>query len=375
MDDRLSTFSDGQLTDIRSKDFMRLISALAFDDGGRSRSLSNQIDLSRAVEHYSQRWPHSLSAGTLTKNFDRMLATKSAVNPGSTLEPSWAAPLAVVRPLAEAFIDVARPASLIGKLLRLSARVPFNVSVPTATTGGTYRWVGQGAPKPVGNMQLGNATLTISKASGLIVITDELLRLSAPASVDTLRRELITGMSQYLDQQVTDPTVAAVAGVSPASITNGAPSIGSAGSSAANAVTDIKALIAAFIAANPNAASIAILMSPAAATAMAIATNSTTLGPNGGALFGVPVLTGAIGSRVVVLDPTALLIADDGELDVTISRQGTVEMDTLPTSPPTAGTVMVSLWQLGLVGLKIDRFIEWRMARANAVMYTNVAYV
>lgn len=95
-------------------------------------------------------------------------------------------------------------------------------------------------------------------------------------------------------------------------------------------------MIAAFTAANPNAESFAILMSPAVAIAMAVATNSQTLGSNGGTLFGVPVYTGQIGSRVVILDPTALLVADDGELDITISRQATVELDTAPTSPVTA---------------------------------------
>jgi len=37
--------------------------------------------------------------------------------------------------------------------------------------------------------------------------------------------------------------------------------------------------------------------------------------------------------------------------------------------------VITSLWQLGLTGLRVDRFIDWRMARANSVLYTNVAYL
>jgi hypothetical protein len=371
--DSLPDFTASQLTNIRSLDFVRLVAGLAHDDGGVTRSLSSEVDLRRAFDYYAARWPRSISADLITKGLDRLL-TKASVNPGTTAEPSWAAPLAAIRPLAESFVEVSRPASLIGKLTT-AARVPFNVSVPTATGGGTYRWVGQGAPKPVGNLQLQSATLRILKAAGLIVVTDELIQLTAPASVTTLRREMISGLSQYLDSQLTDPTLAAVEGVSPASITYGAPSIASAGTSAANAVTDIKRLLADFIATNPNAESMVLLMSPGVAVAVAIATNSQTLGPNGGLLFGVPVHTGAIGGRVVVLDPAALLVADDGEIDVTIARHASVELDTAATSPPAAGTVMVNLWQAGLVGLKIDRFISWRMARANAVLHTSVVYV
>jgi hypothetical protein len=140
-------------------------------------------------------------------------------------------------------------------------------------------------------------------------------------------------------------------------------------------LTDIKLLVSTFIAANPDAASMVLLMSPAVATAVAVATGSDTLGPDGGRLFGIQVHTGTIGSRVIMLDPSALLVADDGDMDITIARHASLEMDTAGTSPPTAGTVMISIWQLGLVALKITRFVHWKMARANSVLYTNVNYV
>jgi hypothetical protein len=371
----IETFTHLQLRESRANDFVKMVSCLMHGithGNGQPQRLSDEMDLRRAAERHQQLWPRSINADLITKIGD--WRHKTAVNPGTTLEPSWAAPLAPIKPLGEVFVDLARPASLIGKLFGTAARVPFNISVPTATGGGTYRWVGQGAPKPVGHMQLATATLPPAKAAGMIVVTKELIALTAPASVATLRREMVTGMSAYLDAQLTDPTVAAVVGVNPASITNGAPSIASAGTSAANAATDVKKLIETFTATNPNAASMALLMSPGVAVALAIATNSQTLGPNGGTLFGVPTHTGAIGSRVVILDPSALLVADDGDIDVTIAQHASVEMDTAPTSPVTSGTVMVNLWQAGLVGLKIDRFVNWKMARANAVLYTNVAY-
>jgi hypothetical protein len=67
-----------------------------------------------------------------------------------------------------------------------------------------------------------------------------------------VREEMIAGVAQYLDTQFVGPAVAAASNVSPASITKGTTAITSAGTSAANALTDLQALLSAFVTANPN---------------------------------------------------------------------------------------------------------------------------
>ena len=42
-------------------------------------------------------------------------------------------------------------------------------------------------------------------------------------------------------------------------------------------------------------------------------------------------------------------------------------MDSAPASP--ADARIVSLWQNNLVGLRAERFINWKRARANGVQY------
>jgi hypothetical protein len=374
----LSEFTVDQLTNARSLAFVQLVGLLAerARQAGGVERLSDDTRVALIAKAFTDRYPRSLHSDLMEKAISGQW-TKAAVNAGTTLEPAWAAPLAVFRPLTEAFVDYARPASIIGKLLSLplASRVPFGVRVPAATAGGTYAWIGEGAPAPVGNMALTSITLPIAKAGGILIVTNELLALDGgPASAMALRRELVRGLSQFLDAQLTDPTVAATT-ASPASITFAAPSFGSAGPTAANALTDIKRLIETFIASNPDASSIVLLMSPGQATALAIATNAQDLGSDGGRLFGVPVLTGAIGSRIVILDRSALLVADDGGLDVAASQHGSVELDTTPTSPITASSAYVSLWQANMTGLKIDRTISWKMARPSSVLYTNTSYV
>lgn len=308
------------------------------------------------------------------------LALKAAVNPGTIAEPAWAAPLAQVNTLAGEFIAMLRPETILGKIQGLR-RVPFNISVPIQTGGGTYNWVGEGAPKPVGNLQLSSTTLGIAKAAGIIIISKELSKLSNPSAEGIIRADMIAGMAQYLDQQFIDPTIAPVTNVSPGSITNGAVSIGSAGATAANFETDFKGLISSLLSVNQRVTGLVMIMSQTNALALSMArtTNGDRYFPDlsmaGGTINGVQVITSqAAGDTVTILVPNEILLADDGGVEIDVSEEAAVEMNTAPTSPVAAATVLVSLWQHNLVGLRADRFINWKRARLASVRYTNRAY-
>ncbi len=313
-----------------------------------------------------------------------LLALKAAVNPGTTAEPAWAAPLAVTRPMQEEWLELLRPVTLIGQLTGLK-RVPFNISIPVQTGGGTYAWVGEGAPKPVGNLQFSSATLPIAKSAGIIVISEELAKISTPSAEAVVRNDMIKGMAQFLDQQFIDPTVAAVTNVSPASITNGANGYATAGTSGDNARTDVKKGITLMTAGNYPISELVFIMSEANAFALsaALTSNGQPLFPGmtmkGGSLFGVPTVTSqSAGSVVATVHTPSILYADDGGVNIDVSREATVEFNTVPTSPITASSVYVSLWQANLIGLRAERFINWkRVARPGAqpVVYTTATYV
>ena len=149
------------------------------------------------------------------------LMVKAAVLPGDTVTPAWAGALVQMRNATEEFLELLRPATILGKIPGFR-RVPFNTQVPVQTGGGTYKWVGQGASKPVGKLALTTIGFGFSKAAGIIVITEELAKLSSPSAEGIVRDDMIAGMAAFLDQQLIDPAVALVANVSPASITNGA---------------------------------------------------------------------------------------------------------------------------------------------------------
>ena len=81
------------------------------------------------------------------------IVLKAAVEAGTTTDPAWAGFLVEYRMLADEFIELLRPETIIGRIPGLR-RVPFNIRMATQTGGGTYQWVGQAKAKPVERARL-----------------------------------------------------------------------------------------------------------------------------------------------------------------------------------------------------------------------------
>lgn len=308
------------------------------------------------------------------------LALKAAVAVGTTTDATWAGPLAQPTPLATEFLEYLRPATVLGKIPGLRS-VPFNITVTAQTGGGTYQWVGQGAPKPVGKLSFAATSLGIAKCSGIIVISEELARVSTPSAEDVIRMDMRNGIAAFLDVEFTDPAKAPVANVAPGSVTNGVTLTPSAGPTPANARTDINALAGAMLAANISTANAVVLMSETNALALGSAQNPLGqsvypgLSAKGGTINGYQAITSqALGTNVIMLNGEGILIADEGGVEIDVSREATVQMDSAPMNPADATVVLTSLWQNNLVGLRADRIINWKRARAGTVQYTQQTY-
>jgi HK97 family phage major capsid protein len=341
--------------------FVRYMKALAACRGSRHEAIE-----------FAQQWNDSTP--------EVALMLKAAVAAGTTTDATWAGPLAPFKPLMDEFIAYLRPATIVDRI-RNFRNVPFNCSVPSQTGGGTYQWVGQGAPKPVGKLQFGATTLAITKLAGIVVITEELARNSTPAAEEVIRTDMINGIAQVQDIEFTDPTKAPVANVTPGSVTNGVTPITSAGTSPANGRTDIVALLAALAAAGLNVAEATLIMSQTNALALGASLNALGqslfpgLDATGGNALGVPVIASqAASSNVIALHGPSILKADDGGVTVDVSREASVQMDSAPDNPALATTVYTSLWQSNLVGLRGERFINWKKVRAGSVQYTVQTY-
>lgn len=313
------------------------------------------------------------------------LYLRAFVEAGDTTTSGWASQLVpAAQQLQNEFIDLLRPATLLGRIPNLRM-VPFNVAVPLQSGGGTFNWVGESAPKPVTSITVGSATLRWSKAAGIIVITQELARFSSPSAEGIIRNEMIQGVAKFLDLQFVDSTVAEVTNVSPGSITNGISALVPTASSAGAFRYDMNRLLALFIADNNDPSTAVVLMSASTAMALSLMTNSLGqaefpgISMAGGTIMGLPVVVSQnVGAKVILLNASDILMADDGGVTIAVSGEATVEMSTTPItgegSPPT-NAVLHSMFQRNEIAIRAERFISWKRARTSAVQWlNNVAY-
>lgn len=320
---------------------------------------------------------------------------KAAVAAGTTTDATWAAPLVDYQNMASEFIEILRPQTIIGRIPGLR-QVPFNIKIPRQTASSSASWVGEGAPKPVSALAFDNITLGHTKLAGIVVLTDELVRFSNPSAEALVRQDLINTIVQTIDRDFVDPAKAAVAGVSPASITNGVTPVTASGTDADALRADVKALFTKFLTANLSLSGAVFIMTETQALGIAMMLNPlgqpefpgvSINGASGGTFFGLPVvlsenvpayagagdpLTGG-GSRIILAKASEILLADDGEVMLDVSREASLQMDSAPTNPPTASTVTFSLWQMNMVGVRAERFINWAKRRAGVVQYINGA--
>ncbi|MDR5800567.1 phage major capsid protein [Caballeronia sp. LZ001] len=307
------------------------------------------------------------------------LVLKAAVQAGTTTDPAWAKPLVEYQSMASEFIDLLRPATIIGRIEHFR-RVPFNIKVPGQVTGSSVNWVGEGKPTPVSSLAFNTTSLGHSKVAGLVVMTEDLVRFSSPSAEALVQQDLIATVGGFLDGQFIDPKKAeGEYGVSPASITHDLNPIKASGVDAAAVRADVKAAFDAFIAANLSVAKAVWVMSESTALALSMMHNALAqpefpgLTMAGGTFFGLPaLLSQTAGDMMILANASEILLADDGDVTLDASREASVEME---SGPKGGATQLVSLWQNGFVAMKAARFINWKRRRTQAVQYiTGVKY-
>lgn len=316
---------------------------------------------------------------------------KAAVSAGTTTDTTWAKPLVEYTNMTSEFAELLRPATIIGRIPGLR-RVPFEIKIPRQTGGSSVSWVGENKPKPVSALSFDQISLGRAKTAGIVVITDELARASSPSAEQIVRDDLVAQTAQFLDSQFVDPAKAAVANVSPASITNGVTPVAASGTDAEAARADAKALMSKFLTANLSLSGAVWIMTEVQALGFALLLNPLGQpefpgiqinGASGGTFMGLPVVlsenvplnatSGSEGSRIILAKANEILLADDGETMLDVSSEASLQMDSAPDAPASATTVMVSLWQMNLIGIRAERYINWAKRRAGAVQYIDSA--
>ncbi|WP_291986374.1 phage major capsid protein [Candidatus Accumulibacter sp. ACC007] len=306
---------------------------------------------------------------------------KAAVAAGTTTSADFTS---LIQPqmMTSEFIDLLRPNLIVSKMSQVR-NVPMNIKMPRTSTGTTSGWVGEGKPAPITNAAFTDLSIGEHKLGAIAVFTEELLRRSEPAAEAMVTNDLINTVATAIDAAFIDQSNAGVGGVKPASIANAATTAATAGPTAANVRTDVKAAYLNASTANQPLSSAVWVMHPATALALSMMTNATTglrefPGVDfvtGGTFEGLPVIistsvpgSAGTGYDVVLAVQNEILLAEGG-LSIDASREASLEMNDAPTNnsaTPTA-TTLVSLWQSGSVAIKAIRGITWTRRRPTAV--------
>lgn len=315
---------------------------------------------------------------------------KAAVTAGSTLSGSWAEDLVGDTTSAFAdFVEYLRPQTILGKFgtdgIPSLRRVPFRIPLVSQTAGGAGYWVGEGAAKPLTSFDFSRTTMEPLKVANIAVLTEEVIRDSSPSAEAIVRDALRDALVARLDVDFIDPAKAAVAGVSPASITNGSTDdIASSGTDADAIRLDVRSVFARFIAASNAPSSGVWIMSATNALALSMMVNPLGqsefpgVSMTGGRFQGLPVIVSEyVGNVIILVNANDIYLADEGGIAIDLSREASLQMDSAPTqnsTTPTA-TSMVSMFQTNSVAFRAERTINWARRRATSVAYlTGVAY-
>lgn len=302
--------------------------------------------------------PRSVHLDAVRRQLD--IQRRGAVPGGAS--DSWGSGLIGPKVFTDAFAVAIRQRQVLGRLPG-AVQLPPSTRAPCPSNPATAGWIGAGEAIPVSKGGFANMFLRPLLLGGIVVVTDELLTASGPASEAVFEVLLTNAAVIAADTALLDPAQIGEPDVSPPSLTAGAYSVASSGPSLAALNADLGAVADHMQAQGVPLAQPVVIMSPASAL------RAGGLSLPGGQ-FTVPVVTSPSARDEVVLLDAGLLAYTDGGLDIVPSNEATVAMSDAPAgdiSTPAAPTTMVSLWQVDSTGFKLNQYLNWQLTHPAAV--------
>ena len=297
--------------------------------------------------------------------------SKAALDPMTTSDAGAGGPLAAYGVTGEV-LQLLRGVSAFDQFADRARRVPPHVQVPREVTGITGGWIAEAGPTPIANDAFATVQQDVHKLGVAVAVSKELLVVSRENEA-IVRQAVIGGIAAATSTQFLDPTITAIAGTRPASVTNGGTQITSTGGTAAQIIADLTAMIQAITTPMRNA----VWILPAK-TAFTIAARLGGAGLATGLpreLFGIPTIVSASAPerQITLADADGVIYSDLG-MTLDVATHGSIEMRTDTTSPATASVILVSLWSSNLVAVKCLRWVSWKRAVPGSVSYLLTTY-
>lgn len=285
---------------------------------------------------------------------------RAAVGSAGTGDAGWG--LAEYGQIVSAFVDGLRASGIFDRLLGDAAmrRVPLRTRLGVIVVGATAQSTSEGAPKPVTRVALSAEALDPVKASTILAVTDELVRMLDGAAMATLSRELRAAVTAATDS------------VFLGSLLLAAPSAPSAGFTSGAVLADVRNLLNMV---TPTATSrLYLVADPGTARALATMAGADErpafpgVGPLGGEIANMPLLVSdqlapdSDGGRLVLIDAAGIAGGYD-TITLAASRAASLQLDDAPADGAHSAT---SLWQTNSRALRAERYFGFKALRENA---------
>lgn len=344
----------------------------------------------KALAHIEHKDPAQIAKSIYPQDekLHEAIVGKTAVPAANTLSSTWASNLITDGgvPFAD-FVEYLRPRSLLGRISGNLRNLPFDTPVLIQSTGGSAKWVKEGAAKPLTQWQYTKTNLKPLKVATIAAATKEMLMRATPAADALLRDELARAVAARIDSTFMSDDQD-VADESPAGILYGVPALTLTGDGTDDGVRcDVQQFLNAFADNLLSLQGAFWVMPERVAIALSLMQNplGQTAFPGmtfeGGTFFGIPVFvtsyadTTSNGSAVALVKGDEIFYGDEGGVQVSMSDQASLVMDDAPSMssiPTVTAANVVSLWQTNSVAFLVERFLNWQKRRAASVVWGRV---
>jgi HK97 family phage major capsid protein len=282
---------------------------------------------------------------------------KSPAYAGAVESGSWGAELAPFRQASAAFIETLARFSAFDRILSDGGfiRMPLRTRIAVGSTAATASVVNELATKPLTQMEFGNQELPQWKASGALVITDELARSTSASATRLFESELRKAVAVATDNRFLRLLTEA------SDITSNE----STGTDAASFVSDLQTALQAV---EVGVGSMLYLILPMDVwKTVSLLRDSSGMLVQNGSIGIIRVVPSASATAGVLLDATAIG-ADAGDAIFGTAREAVLKLDDEVTDGSSA---YISLWQHNLVGLRVERYFGAAILRPSGIALIN----
>ena len=332
-----------------------------------------QFAKAKAISILNQRKGNYVNPLEIAKSQGMDPRVIKALKKAVVLDTSNASSLVVQNTMADEFVSLLRAQTVVDKIADSMRAAPFNTTIAGLATGSTAAWVGEGEKKPATNPTFLDIEIKHHKLAGIVVMTEELLRLATPSADKMMLDDLVEASVALIDTTFLDDLPQTTA--RPAGVLNGAPKVVATGITVDQYGADLAALRRQFISNGLSLSGAYYIMSETRASDIGELRDAlgnpyyrgmdAPLGEK--TLNGLPVIESETSANVLALvKPPELYLADDGEVQIDYSDQATIDM---------GASTLVNLFQENKIAIRAERYITWAKRRVAAAAYIDYSLI